>query len=251
MADALDDAREEQRSFVCGAPRQESKVIRSSTNLKGAPEAGAGDLSVGSGSPMRDVPPGLIPDAISDSYEVHNWRHAVQILAGSYPAEWEDVLEVLSGFVLRKSDVVVGGQGKSKISIAIDAAFTARGWEEREVVTKVSVDDVERESRTHKIDCLKNRVGLEIEWNSKDQTFVRDLNNFRVLFDMQVLDVGIIVTRADHLQQQIFDPLGVGAKYGASTTHMRKLLPRIHAGGGGGCPVLVFGITQFLYDPHS
>jgi hypothetical protein len=200
---------------------------------------------------MRDIPPGLIPDAISGAYEIHNWRHAAQILAGSYPAEWEDVLEVLGDFVLRKSEVIVGGQGKSKISSGLDKAFTDRGWQEREVVTKTSVDEVERESRTHKIDCLKSRVGLEIEWNSKDQTFVRDLNNFRVLFDMQVLDVGIIITRTDHLQQRIFDPLGVGKKYGASTTHMRKLLPRIHAGGGGGCPVLVFGITQNLYDPNS
>jgi hypothetical protein len=91
---------------------------------------------------------------------------------------------------------------------------------------------------------------LEIEWNSKDQTFVRDLNNFRVLFDLQVLDVGVIVTRSDHLQG-IFAELGIGAKYGASTTHMSKLLPRLLAGGGGGCPVLVFGITQLRYDPNS
>ncbi len=33
-------------------------------------------------------------------------------------------------------------------------------------------------------------------------------------------------------------------KYGASTTHMGKLLPRLNAGRNGGCPVLVFGITQ-------
>jgi hypothetical protein len=28
---------------------------------------------------------------------------------------------------------------------------------------------------------------------------------------------------------------------------MKKLLPRIEGGGGGGCPVLVFGITRNLY----
>ena len=34
------------------------------------------------------------------------------------------------------------------------------------------------------------------------------------------------------------------SKYGASTTHMRKLLPRLDAGRNGGCPVLAIGITQ-------
>ena len=36
-------------------------------------------------------------------------------------------------------------------------------------------------------------------------------------------------------------------KFGWSTTWLRKLLPRIEGGGGGGCPVLVFGITRKLY----
>jgi hypothetical protein len=199
---------------------------------------------------MRDLPPGLVPDEVLRAYEVHNWRNAAQVLAGAYPAEWEDVLEVLSRFVLRKSDVVAAGGRKSNISDALDSALKQRGWHEREIVTNVSVDGVERETRTHAIDCVKSRVGLEIEWNSKDQTFVRDLNNFRVLFDLHVLDVGIIVTRADHLQD-LFTSLGIGTKYGASTTHMSKLLPRLVAGGGGGCPILVFGITRNLYDPST
>lgn len=199
---------------------------------------------------MRDVPPGLIPEEFARLYEIHNWRNAVQILAGSYPAEWEDMLEILGAFRLRKSDIVAAGGRKSNISENIDSQFEKRDWKERDVTYKVSVDEVERESSTHKIDCYRNRVGLEIEWNSKDQTYVRDLNTFRILFDMQILDVGVIVTRADHLQE-IFDELSIGSKYGASTTHMGKLLPRIHAGGGGGCPVLVLGITKELYDPNS
>ncbi|HEX7408337.1 MAG TPA: BglII/BstYI family type II restriction endonuclease, partial [Candidatus Binatia bacterium] len=42
-----------------------------------------------------------------------------------------------------------------------------------------------------------------------------------------------------------------GASYGESTTHMRKLLPKIEGGGAGGCPLLVFGIRKALYDPRS
>ena len=103
----------------------------------------------------------------------------------------------------------------------------------------------EWDSPTHKVDCFKGLVGLEIEWNNKDPFFDRDLNNFRLLFDLRVIDVGVIVTRATHLQE-IFRNLGkkVSDKYGSSTTHMDKLVPRLEGGGGGGCPILVFGITH-------
>jgi hypothetical protein len=97
------------------------------------------------------------------------------------------------------------------------------------------------------VDCYKNRVALEIEWNNKDPFFDRDLNNFRLLFDLRAISVGIIVTRCDDLQE-IFDGLGRGSSYGASTTHMSKLLPRIEGGSGGGCPLIVFGIAKNLYE---
>lgn len=108
------------------------------------------------------------------------------------------------------------------------------------------IDEAEYPSPTHKVDCYKNRVALEVEWNNKDPFFDRDLNNFRLLFELRAISVGVIITRADELQE-IFNALGRGASYGASTTHMAKLLPRIEGGSGGGCPVLVFGITSRLY----
>ena len=73
------------------------------------------------------------------------------------------------------------------------------------------------------------------------------MNNFRLLFDLRVVSVGVIITRADELQN-VFKSLGRGSSYGASTTHMSKLLPRVLGGGGGGCPLLVLGITKALYD---
>jgi len=94
------------------------------------------------------------------------------------------------------------------------------------------------DSPTHKVDCYKNRVALEIEWNNKDPFFDRDLNNFRLLFDLRAICAGIIITRCDELQD-IFDSLERGSSYGSSTTHMSKLLPRIEGGGGAGCPLLV------------
>jgi len=33
------------------------------------------------------------------------------------------------------------------------------------------------------VDCFKNRVAIEVEWNNKDPFYDRDLNNFRLLYD--------------------------------------------------------------------
>lgn len=188
----------------------------------------------------------LLPDVILQNYEVHEWKHASAILNSDFPNEWNDIISVLSDFRLRKSWITVGGKNKSNVARAIDNAFVQRGWSEKSFETKVIVDERQMDSPTHKVDCYKNRVALEIEWNNKDPFFDRDLNNFRLLFDLRAICAGVIITRCDELQD-IFDSLNRGSSYGSSTTHMSKLLPRIEGGGGAGCPLLVFGIKKSLY----
>ena len=188
----------------------------------------------------------LLPQFIRDHYEVHEWKHPCAILKEDFPAEWEDLIAVLTEFRLLKSSITTPGGRKSKVSEFIDSFLYKRGWVEKEFDTDVVIDGVSRESPTHKIDCYRNRVAVEIEWNNKDPFYDRDLNNFRLLFDLRAISVGVIITRCDNLQD-IFNELGRGASYGASTTHMSKLLPRIEGGGGAGCPILVLGISKALY----
>lgn len=145
-----------------------------------------------------------------------------------------------------KSALVIGGGRKSDVAGWIDGEFEKKQWRERQFDTKIVVDNAEIRSPTHKVDCFKNRVALEIEWNNKDPFYDRDLNNFRLLFELRTVSVGVIITRCDELQS-IVAKLGRGESFGASTTHMSKLLPRIEGGGGGGCPILVFGISSKLY----
>lgn len=183
---------------------------------------------------------------IRDHYEVHEWRHATAILAADFPNEYADIQAVLGAFRLYRSKVVAPGGAKSEISGWIDGELTRRGWVEKKFETQIRVDAATMDTPTHKVDCFKNRVALEIEWNNKDPFYDRDLNNFRLLFELRAISVGIIITRCTELQA-IFNRLGKGASYGNSTTHMAKLLPRIEGGGGGGCPVLAFGISERLY----
>ena len=136
------------------------------------------------------------------------------------------------------------------MSGSIDKAFSDRGWSERKFVTKIQVDENVIESPTHKVDCFKNGIGVEIEWNNKTEFYDRDLNNYRLLFELRALNVGVIITRCDGLQS-IFDGLGRGSSYGNSTTILSKLLSKIEGGGGGGCPILAFGIRAKLYDENN
>jgi hypothetical protein len=190
--------------------------------------------------------PDQLPQFIRDHYEIHEWRHALAILRTDFPEEYADVIDVLTRFRLQKSWINTGGGRKSKVSEWIDSELLKRGWNPKKFDTKITVDQHSYESPTHEVDCLKNRIALEIEWNNKDPFFDRDLNNFRLLFDLRVISVGIIITRCDELQT-VFDELERGSSYGASTTHLSKLLPRIRGGGGAGCPILVFGIKKSLY----
>lgn len=188
----------------------------------------------------------LVPEDIANLYEVHEWRNAIGVLSTACPNEWTEIQYALRSFRLLRSEIVEAGGNRSTIVERLEKPLKEAGWQERQFATTIVVDGVSRESPTHKVDCFKGRVALELEWNNKDPFYDRDLNNFRLLFDLQVIDVGIIITRCSELQN-VFNALGKGSSYGNSTTHMGKLLPRIRGGSGGGCPIAVFGISHKLY----
>lgn len=179
-------------------------------------------------------------------YEIFDYNHATAILKQDFPNEWRDLTDLLKSFSLTKEDILTPGGRKSPMAEKLDGFLYQRGWEERWFKTSVVVDGREMNTPTHGVDCFKNQIGIEVEWNNKDPFFDRDLNNFRLLHSLNTLSVGVIITRCTHLQD-LFKNLGKGSSYGTSTTHMEKLIPRIIGGGSGGCPVLAIGISSMLY----
>jgi hypothetical protein len=194
----------------------------------------------------------LIPADLLEMYHVKEWRNATGILTTACAGEWADVVEVLRGFVLLKSEVRVGGGNRSLISRRIDEALYAKGWVEKKFNTSIIVDADKIDSPTHAVDCFKGGVAVEMEWNNKDPFYDRDLNNFRLLFDLRAIQVGIIITRSWELQQ-IFKSVGKGTSYGKATTHHEKLWPKVEGGGAGGCPLLTFAIkpTKYVDDGEA
>ncbi|MFN3715783.1 MAG: BglII/BstYI family type II restriction endonuclease [Thiobacillus sp.] len=190
---------------------------------------------------------GHFPADLCELYEIHEWKHASAILKHDFTQEWDDLVAMLRVFRLRKSWITKGGGNKSELAKWVDTFLGARGWVEKQFATAMVVDERKLESPTHKVDCYKNHIALELEWNNKDPFYDRDLNNFRLLFDLRAISVGIILTRCDELQD-IFNEPGRGSSYGNSTTHMSKLLPRIEGGGGAGCPIVAIGISKALFE---
>lgn len=208
--------------------------------------------------PLSDV-----PAFVQNHYEIHEWRHGLAVLKYEFPHEFSDIMEVLSNFRLFKSQITIGGGNKSPMAQGIDSGFYDHGWRVTKFDTLIHVKEyeiigsgnhareeergtVDKYSPTHQIDEYKNHIAVEMEWNNKDPFYDRDLNNFRLLFDLQMISVGIIITRTDELQD-IFNDLGRGTSFGNNTTHMGQLLKRVEGGGGGGCPVIAFGISRNLY----
>lgn len=192
----------------------------------------------------------LVPPRLQQKYVWREWSHATSILHGDFSSEWNDLLDCLDTFILKQSAILKPGGGRSEIPQAIDGFLRSRGWSERSFDIELVVDGARRHMPTHKIDNFKNRVGVEVEWNNKTEFYDRDLNNFRLLHQLGVISVGVIITRLTELQL-LFNRLGKGASYGASTTHWNKLIPRIEGGGAGGCPLLVIGMGMSCYDPNS
>lgn len=196
----------------------------------------------------------LVPNTILNKYELYNFNNAVEILTQAYPNEYSEILNALNGLSLSVDDIVRGGGNESEIPKKLSSLLHPLDWCEVKItgdllvklhrrnpvhVTEIMINDF---IDGHNIDYVKNNVAVDMEWNSKDQTFDRDLYAFRTFYECGIIACGVIITRSESLNS-VFTRLGIKKKYGASTTWMGKLLPRINSRRHGGCPLFVVGIT--------
>jgi len=194
-------------------------------------------------------------------YDIVNHRNAISILEHGNASGFMELINAFTTFRLETSDIIAGGGNESTIPKMFSDLLRPHGWKETRIsgdlllkltTKRPNAKGVDEERRTieqfldgHKIDYVKNRVAFDLEWNSKDQTFDRDLYAFAAFYQANIIDVAVLVTRSEKLNE-VFKSLGEIKKYGASTTWMGKLAYRINANRSGGCPVLALGITPKL-----
>lgn len=218
-----------------------------------------------------------IPEDVQAKFEFYNYGHALEILTEAFPEEWAELLDCFRRLRLSLEDISTAGGNESPIPKKFDDVLYPCGWREIRIsgdliVKKYPRQTTQRRGRFadepfeietiegyidgHNIDFLKNRVAFDLEWNSKDQTFDRDLLAMRTYFDCGLIDVGVIVTRSAELND-IFrvtvDKHGetLLRKYGASTTWMGKLTYRLDSRRNGGCPILAVGIKKECIEGYG
>ncbi len=218
-----------------------------------------------------------LDDELLKKFEFYNYGHALEILSDAFPEEWADLQDCLIRLKLTEADIKKAGGNESPIPKKFDDVLYPYGWREIRISGDLIVkkyprqaaqrrgrfanepfetDTIEGYIDGHNIDFLKNRVAFDLEWNSKDQTFDRDLLAMRTYFDCGLIDVGVIVTRAENLNdvfKVVTDDSGkiLMSKYGASTTWIGKLLYRLDSRRNGGCPILAVGIRKECVEGYD
>jgi hypothetical protein len=195
-------------------------------------------------------------EGLPQGYRYGVTRYADIILSEAFPRQFHDLIGVLGEYEIDASELLRGGGSRATHTRRFDAMLEARGWGKRNITVAKLIDDrMIHSTRGHEIDMFAvgsesepyPGIAVEMEWNNKDPFFDRDLINFAALHREGALAVGVIVTRGPALQRVIGTTITTGQaaaskKYGTSTTHWNKLIPRINLGGGGECPLLVIGI---------
>ncbi len=205
----------------------------------------------------------VLPKRILERFELREVRNAAALLMATNPAEFDEFVSVLSNFVLSSDDVLGAGGNKSDVARRLDLQFRQMGWREGRHDTNVisvlmkqpyraageterTVVESEVRSEGYKIDNVKGRVALDVEWNAKDGNLDRDLAAYRALYEAAIIDVGVIVTRTQtDLRDAALALDPQSTKFATTTTtNLAKLEPRLTRGDAGGCPVLAVAITS-------
>lgn len=223
---------------------------------------------------MKDITQYVKADLL-DKFEFQNYGHALEILNEAFPTEWEEIQRCLEELTISVEDIRAAGGNETAIPKKFDDVLYPLGWREIRITGDLLVKlYLRRENQRghfsdeafdekviegyidgHNIDFVKDKVAFDLEWNSKDQTFDRDLLAMRTYFDCGLIEVGIIVTRSRELNdifKEIKDSKGkpLISKYGASTTWMGKLEYRLKSRRNGGCPILAIGIKKSCIEGY-
>ena len=218
---------------------------------------------------MKMIDTRYIKPTLAEKFEFHNYGHALEILNEAFPAEWDELQNCLENLTISIDDIKSAGGNETAIPKKFDDVLYPLGWKEIRITGDLLVKLYPRRAKKrgqfsefpadqqviegyidgHNIDFIKGKVAFDLEWNSKDQTFDRDLLAMRTYFDCGLIEVGIIVTRSKELNdifKEVTDTNGklLISKYGASTTWLGKLEYRLKSRRNGGCPILAVGIKK-------
>lgn len=216
-----------------------------------------------------------IPAEVRARYELRETRNASAVLAATNPTEFQEVIETIADFRLTTADLVDPGGNESRLAARLNGAFRQRGWREGRYDTRISgelrimpyppageagarIVTSEVFNEGYRVDNVKARVALDVEWNAKDGNLDRDIGAYRALYDAGIIDGAIMITRtqedlrplAERLAREAGQtPAAARRRLGTvTTTNLTKLQPRLTRGDAGGCPLLAVAISARCWE---
>lgn len=204
----------------------------------------------------------FFPEEVLGRYEFRETRNASAILHATNPEELRQIVDTLQWFKLTQADITDAGGNKSDLAGRLDEKFRELGWREGRHDTQISsalrlmpykpagetkarITKSEVINEGYKVDNVKARVALDVEWNAKDGNLDRDIGAYRALYEAGIIDVGVIITRTHADLRELAIRLSPeSTKFATSTTtNLDKLIPRLTRGDAGGCPILGIAIS--------
>ena len=219
--------------------------------------------------------PTILPPAARDHWRFMETNSACAVMKAVCPAEWADIVEVLSTYRLNPQDWLKPGGNRCDIAEQIDNIFHARGWRETRLDLSThgllfSKDDVKVGEldpiyqKGYLVDNFKGRIVLDVEWNAKDGNLDRDLASYRSWFEAGVISAGVIITKDRlallNLARQLWSDYNLTLPEAdrvkklpidlttSTVTAFDKAEMRVRRGVMGSCPVLIVAATEATWD---
>ena len=219
--------------------------------------------------------PKVLPPEARTHWEFMETSSAAAVLQAVCPNEWRDVVHVLSTYRLRPPVWLKPGGNRGDIATEIDKSFAEQGWCEARLNLETkgllySKDDKEIgelptvRHEVYLVDNFKNRVVLDVEWNSKDGNLDRDLAAYRSWHEAGVLSAAIVIMKdrlplldlarrlwKDYQETLPIDqrdsklPIDLGT---STTTTFDKAQMRVRRGVMGTCPLLIVAASDKTWD---
>lgn len=219
--------------------------------------------------------PSILPTAARGGWEFLETNSASAIMKAVCPAEWADIVDVLSTYRLDPSTWLKKGGNRGDVPEQIDEEFHTRGWKEArlDLETKALIYDKDDKKTSelppvkqegYLVDNYKNRVVLDVEWAAKDGNLDRDLAAYRSWHEAGAISAGVIITRDRlallKLAREIWrdyqkklpevervQKLPVDLTTSTTTTFDKAAL-RVRRGVMGTCPILIVGACRNTWN---
>jgi hypothetical protein len=151
----------------------------------------------------------------NNQWSVKSINHGETIAKIEFSEQFEFLVSALCEWKLDvENHIIKRGGGQADQTQDLTEKFNARGWQKNRITVQNSItfetkyDARSSDSTSHEIDHIiensnQRLMALEIEWNNKDEFFDRDFQAMRRLYELDIIDLGVILTRGPELEDQL------------------------------------------------